>query len=694
MRKRECARRPVPLALLALVILFSLSGCGGGEGGREIVLRDLQMQDSLALYYPVPASAAAQVPGYRVNPDLSNVEGAARVSLSPQVRRLLAERGFAVVPAEGCDDLYQVYLSSGLPSFVTVDAVFKAFHLLCLRTLLEMEVRRLRADLEALLSALQEVMYSIYRDSGGTVREAAGKDLGFLGVARRLLGLDPGIPAEVRGEVEEECRLIESASSSGTSPLFGYREDYRAYIPPGAYASDASMGGYYRARTWLGRMGFPAYAGKGPALEKRGRDMARRSLLLVGALHAAEVGGEPALKVWDRVYQPLRFLAAGSLHLNAHHYSRLMREVFGDRLVLDELSDDARVDEFISRAGQEGARLLGTAAGLMDANGPSFHFLECGLPFGESVFESLTASGGVTGRGLPRGLDFPAVMGSSRALELLEGYYQEGRYEGYAEKVRETAAKLSVLEPYPARASLSWSWLDASRALLYPGTEGYPPFTLGGAWRDKDLHSFLACWVELGRGAAGAVSPREAAPGGSAAGGGGYVEPRPGIFAALAADADMLRRGLSERGLLDEATAEDLESFYRWALGLKAMAEKELAGQPLSVEERDVLSHVGETLRDLASGPSGELPSSPWVLTEVYADPAYGDVLRLALGRPYLCYVVAPVDGRPTLTAGALYSFYELAGPREKTCDEEGWRESLLRGERHDPPSWTSSFLR
>lgn len=659
------------------------------------MLRDLHLQDCMALYYPVPSTTAGRVPDYRISPDLSNVEGAARAPLSPQARKMLAEQGFAVLPAEGYDSLCQVYLSSGLPRFVTVDAVFDAFRLLGLRTLWEVEKGSLRDELEALLSSLRDVVHSMYRDSSGPVREAAGKVLAFLGVALRLMGVEAEVPEEVRGAVEEECRLVEEASGPAVSPVFGYAEDYRAYVPRGLYASDASMRGYYRARTWLGRMGFPTYAGGGAAPQSKGRDMARRSLLLVAALHAGEVGGRPALQVWDRIYQPLRFLNADSLHLNSLHYTRLMKEVFGERIQLDRLAEDALVDEFISRAAEEQARVLGTVAGLMEEGGPSYHFLECGWGFGTAVFERLTADR-VPGRNVPRALDFPAVMGSERAFRILDGYYQETKYQGYRERVLEARGELVSVAPYPARASFQWSWLDASRALLYPCPEGYPRFMRGDAWQDKDLHTFLACWVESCGSAPGETAPVSQRTSGESK---GYVEPRPVLFAALAADADMLRRGLSERGLLDDASRGRLDDFYMLATALKDMAEKELDGQPLSAAEQDTLSRIGETLRDLASlpagGEGGEGQGYPeaGTVVRVYEDPAYGDVLQLALGKPYLCYVVAPVDGRPTLTLGALYSFYELVNPRDKALSEESWRDALSRGERPDPPSWARSFM-
>ena len=53
------------------------------------------------------------------------------------------------------------------------------------------------------------------------------------------------------------------------------------------------MEGYFQAFTWLGEMGFALAEGTGPGEITRGRENARRAVLLVVALHEAEADGEP-----------------------------------------------------------------------------------------------------------------------------------------------------------------------------------------------------------------------------------------------------------------------------------------------------------------------------------------------------------------------------------------------------------------
>ena len=695
-------RRGVLVALcmaLALSAPLAAAGCGGGAGGaiKEVELGEAQLRDGFALYYPVTASVAPAVPDYAVNMDLSNVAGVGAASLSREAARALATQGFFVLAGEG-DSMEEVYAQALLPSFVSVDALMHVFSRMCAVALGDIEERYLAADLEALLLALHDTTLRMCEGSGGAVREAALGNAAFLGVAACLLGLEVSIPREVEDAVDEELSLIAAHSGVAPSPVLAYAHDYGIYDPRGRAGGAGE--GYSRAMTWLGAGEFFLRPGTTPASIASGRDMTRRALLLVGALHASSWEGRPAHVLWDRIYHPTAFIAGQEADLDAADYTRLAREVFGDSFPLSRLGDDALLDDFIARA------MAGRRPRISSLTGEGFRGEEAEASFRlfpqarrpeDHVFEQLTAPL-VEERHMPRGPDLPAALGSERAFEILEQFYEEKDHEGYEGQMNALRKLFRGSDPQQLRSNSHWARLAALDELLKPYGKGYPEFMRSPAWRDRCIYAFLGSWAEMRRedvALSGMLdSPRPTREG--AAGGQGYVEPCPEAFARLAAATDMMRRGLEERGLAAEPLRLRLEELHALLLSLMGMAEKELRGEALSAEEHEALAGFGETMRRLLS-PGGE--GEGWegdplpFAASVYSGGEYGETLQAACGRPAVYYVIVPLDGRPALAVGAGYTYYEFISPADSPLSSEAWRKRVESGTLPENPAWSSSFL-
>ena len=699
--RRLLGRWAFALPALVLALAAGIPTCGCDGGGREVKLSGRALRDSFALYYPVPAATAARVAPYAVGADLSGVAGLSAAALDQEARRVLVSQGF-VAEAGKSGSIDEAYRGITAAKFVTLDAPLYAFHRLSSRILERLEREVFRADLEKLVPALLEVMSGMYGEAGGTVRGAALADLAYLGVAARLLGLEVGLPPEADEIAEAELSLVSGAAGVSVSPLLGAPVDYGRFRTRGRFGPGSGMEGYLQAFTWLGEMGLTLAEGTGPGEISRGRDNARRAVLLVGALHEAEADGEPALTIWDRVYQANAFLSGAESELDVHDLTRVMSEVMGTSFRLEDLEDDSVVDELIKRAAREveGAPGRGAEPGETANAGPCFRLLGVRGRLEDAVFSRL-AGDEVPGRLLPRGLDLPAALGSDRALQLLDGVYGDAGSEDYRENLAELRTALATVEASPARIDLPGGWLDVQRLALDPRDEGYPLF-MRGAWQDRCLYSFLGAWVELGSDEAGEppgqTGDRAASVGGSEK---GYVEPLPEAFAKLAALADMLRRGLRERGLSDAESEERLDALHAMLLTLKAVAEKELRNEAPSAEEYAAVAAIGDTLSFICSlplgDPEGGHPSGgayACAVSDLYRDPVYDEVLQAATGRPVTYYVIAPVEGRPTLTVGAGFSYYEFVRPAGGRYTTSSWSEAVGMGALPDPPAWTASFLR
>jgi hypothetical protein len=680
------------------------AGCGGGgEGGiNEVVLGGPLLQDSFALYYPVSAATAARVPAYTVSPDLAGVVGVNAANIPATLRRTLSVQGF-VATAGTSDSIYQAYQDTAGAKFVTVDALLDAFHSLCAYSLRDAEESRLAGDLQGLVISLYDTIERMYRGSEGEVREAALGDLAYLAVAAGLLGVEVTVPNEVAGMVTGELALIAGHTGTATSPIFAYSEDYGSYVPAGYYADTADLQGYFQAMAWLGRMCFYADPGAGPGDIATGREMTRQALLLVCALHAAEVDGESAYVVWDRIYQPYSWLASYADDLNAYTYTSLVREIYGGDFPLSRLEDDALLDEFISRALQEQAPLIVSMAGEGESvyqGSPAFRLFGRTTYPDDYILQELSAPQ-VPDRLMPRGLDVPAALGSDRATQVLAEVYGEMSYEGYGENLQALRGLFKNLDPAQAHSNAYWSCLDILRLPLKPYGEGYPSFMRTAAWQDRALYDFLGAWTgarhyDADFGGSESAELRDT----QATAEQGYVEPCPEAFARLAAATDVARRGLGERGLASAPVRERLDRLYELLLELKAMAEKELAGESLNAEEYAAIADIGWTLQYLVTFPRGEGVEASFVadvsmpvVDEVYFDENYGEVLQEAVGRPVIYYVIAPVAGKPTLTVGAGYSYYELIKAADGALTDAAWLDAVESGQLPEMPAWTASFL-
>jgi hypothetical protein len=691
----------VVLVLIPLLSLMPAAGCGGGGEGAisEIVLSNIVPQDSFTLYYPVTALSAGRVQPYSFSLNLSGVAGTGAVKVPAAVARTLGTQGFAGIVG-GEEHIYEVYQGTAAAKFVTTDALLHSFHALYDYTLRDMEENFLVTDLEEMLDSLLDTVSRMYGGSGGKVRDATLADIAYLAVAARLLGIEADIPADAEALVDEELALIAGHGGFANSPIFGYLEDYGQYSPRGHYADGGELEGYFKAMTWLGRMGFFPRPGIGQSEIDSGRDMTRRALVLVGALNMAEVSGKPALMAWDSIYQPTAFMAGASDNLDVYAYTALAKDIYGNSFPLARLSDDALMDEFISSAIEEGSS--STGLGSVTAEGSvSFRlFGQRDIP-DASIFGKLVEAE-VSGRFMPRGLDVPAALGSDRALQILDQVYQDSQYEGFTQNMDELRSEFEDIDPVQAHSSIYWGWLDTLRSLIKPCGEGYPTFMQGISWQDRDLYSFLGSWTELRHDTVLYAKQSEtqvtAPPPGSVVK--GYVEPRPETYARLAATTDMLRRGLGERNLASPAVQERLDALYELLIALKSMAEKELHNESLSPEEYQTIADIGDTLKYLALIPvegegdrTSEAEPPMALVTDVHTDLTYGEVLEVAVGRPVTYYVIAPVEGQPTLTVGAGFSYYEFIKPADERLTDEAWRGMLESGQAPILPAWAGSFL-
>ncbi len=682
-----------------------------------------------AAYAPVPVDVVPAAPDYV--PSLDQVINPDVIAwLDEAQRTALEENGFVVTP-NGYEQIYQIYENaqeSGTPVLVTTDLVLHSFHILYDYSLRLAEIEHFIADLQALNTAMLESAQADYTSTSGPAQEAAWQNLAYFAVAVKLLTPDADVPAPVRDAVQDELALIEAHGGFSASPIFNhyrqdsgpsYLEDYSQYVPRGHYTRNEDFERYFRAMMWYGRMPFHLAVPDEPAAALR---ETRSALLIVRALYNAQAGGEPALQVWDRIYEPTVFFVGAADDLTPYDYAAVANQVYGGLPDPIALADEAKLDEFISAAQKlrPPAIVGGMVTDQQDAveatMGLRFmgqRFIPDSYMFQQLVYDEVSLYRG-TGqpftmspsqagpiRGFPRGLDIQAVLGSVRALEILaaEG---DTDYDGYAGQLAELQEEFATLPDEQWTENLYWNWLYTLSPLLESKGEGYPAFMRSSAWTDKDLHTWLGSWSELRHDTIlyakqSYAIMAAAAPGPAVEPPQGYVEPQPEVYARLAALTAQMQAGLGERDLLNDEMAQKLDRMEALLLELEAISEKELRGTGLSDDEYETIRFIGDTLESLTTFSQeieGEITSEAdermALIADVHTDTNTGQVLEEGVGDAFPIYAIVLVEGKQQVALGGVFSYYEFKQPLDSRLTDEAWQEMSPLPDR---PAWTESFI-
>jgi len=545
-------------------------------------------------------------------------------------------------------------------------------------------------------------------------------------------GFAPG--AFVEELMEAELARIEEAAGFSESAVFIYREDYSQYVPRGHYTRSEKLRNYFKAVMWYGRMsmllkgdpnideGETCYV-MPPCTAFISEYDAEVQTLQACLLTAALTGDTNLLTRWNRVYDVTSFYVGVSDDLGPYEYLGALQSVFTGTIDPGQLDDDRllglklrlaehnppaiyggtgnamlfppitpdRLDEVLEAT--MGFRLMGQRF-VPD----SYIFQELVVPrvhrpLGpEQPFTWVNTPLGPT-RGFPRGLDVMAVLGSSRAREILDEL-KDSNYENYDAQFDALKEQFNNFTADDWGRNLYWSWLYTLKPLLDEYSEGYPTFMQTEAWTDKQLTTALASWTELRHDTilyakqsysvvlAGAMilPPAE-----------GYVEPVPELYVRLLDLTKMTRRGLSSYGVLDETAAKRLSSLEEIISRIIQILDKELLNEPLTQGDYDFIRDFADELDDVLAGVDSKAKKATLV-ADVHTDTNTNQVLEEATGYVRLVVVAyRQPDGSLVLGAGPVFSYYEFKQPMSQRLTDEAWREKLAE-DPPDDPEWVDGF--
>ena len=217
------------------------------------------------------------------------------------------------------------------------------------------------------------------------------------------------------------------------------------------------------------------------------------------------------------------------------------------------------------------------------------------------------------------------------------------------------------------------------------------------AWAAKDLQTGLGSYTELKHDTILFAKQLVAEAGGDfvKANPRNWVEPDPAAFERLAAAADLLQQGLTQRGLLTAEAGALLSTEIDLFRFLGRVAGDELAGRPLAAADNQRLRNIGDALSAIwwrtsdRSRPDPSIPDQSALVADIASGPT--TVLELATGDVETIYVIVPGnDGTFELARGGVYSYYEFTTPPGERLTDEAWRAMLEAKKQPVRPQWES----
>lgn len=704
------------ILVIALLLPISFTGCKpSSQSETDQSLVSLGAEHIIfAPYREVPVSLEPSIETYQVAKDLSNITNKDQFEFSEEARNLLSNNGFVVVPSPWREffSIYEVNRYNNIPNFITTDAMMHNYHLYFSHLLRTLEKNTLRSELVNLTESMLEKSQNQYEELKRTDWEnAAKRNVAFFFVAAKLLDPNIKIPSYVSREVELELEQITahedsffpsyvmnigSSDSSSTQIL---NEDYTQYIPRGHYTKSDDLETYFQAMMWYGRMTFRA------SIEDETKSAALITLLL---------SSQEDFDRWNRIYEPTNFFVGKSDDLGIIQYHRLLKNIYKEIPSLDQLTNKPEEwDDFITAVKDLKPPALNSMP-IYDANiQPNreqdikgFRFMGQRFTPDASIFQRLIYREVLENdvgerRMLPNGLDIPAAIGSETAYSILKDI-GETDYKKYPENMKNLQNDIASLDKGIWTQNLYWTWLYTLQPLTEPKGEGYPSFMQNQAWDGKQLETYLGSWSELKHDTILYAKQVYAEMGGGIENEDfrGYVEPNPVVYGRLAALTRMTYEGLDSRNLLSEGPRKSLELMEELSLKLKVISEKELAQEPLTGDEYELIESFGGQLEHLwleamkdegVDHPSAVYENPAALIADVATDPS-GEVLEVGTGFVNSIYAVVPIDGTLRIAKGAVYSYYEFPWPANDRLTDSKWKEMLENGIAPEPPLWTKVY--
>lgn len=630
--------------------------------------------------------------------DLNQLANGNQFRIPESARALLERNGFVLQEArwEQPFFVYEENAYSNIPHFITLDSVLHLYHLFFQFALRRLEERALAPRLTQFTRRLLAQCIQTYRQvDTPALKDAALRNVAYVGVAARLQNLNDPLPEPALAMVRKELALVRAHSRLAEGAILPYAIDYSQFAVRGHYTRTPALQRYFRAMMWFGLFPFaPKRLLPGMRREPTPTPV-RQALLLTDALYRANLVGD-----WQQLMTPIDFFVGGVDDLTPPEVRRLAERVYGKHPTLRSYADSKRFEAFFAefqKVRLEGIRpkfasMRGDLPPLPDPDSPQMRLLGQRYIPDSEVLQELSDP---LHRPVPSGLDVMATLGSARAATHLDA--KPVQWDQYLPRRRQLTERFAALGKRDWTRNLYWGWLWLLRSIVAQGQENLPSVFRTAAWQDKSLQTALASWAQLRhdtilygkQSVVGAEGDSEILD--TEYTRYHYVEPNLEAWRRLLE----LTRMTKQLPFLDKLLRDKLNDLESIVAFLREMARKRLAGQPLTEDEQIRLRFIGGEMDFLAVTVVSGGTVTRWFEITHPADrrmaciadvhtafdrkpDGLGDVaLEVGVGWAHEIFVIVPVEGKLALTRGASFSYYEFLQPVNERLTDEQWQRLL-----------------
>jgi hypothetical protein len=664
----------------------SLTNVPKNEESKKIVWTDKIEAKTIKVPYTTP-KINYNIPIYSVKSDLSNIKNYNNFNgFTKQQLQKLIKNGFVVLPSKSkyphlkMGTIYDENEYSGIPSFITVDSVMNLYHSYFSTTLQVVEDKYLFDELTKLTSNMLNKSLSLYNDETyTTVKKEIKFNVAFFAIGNKLLTNEYGnLPIEIKSIVDEEINNILNAEGIISSPLLNHNVDYSQYKVRGHYTRSEKLQAYFKTMMWYGQIGLPLTKKEANGDEVLCEDTTAKALVMT-YIAFMQNNSNNDIESWDKIYMPTSFYVGQSDDLNLFHYKDLILNVYGKEVNLNDFRNKKYHDKLLVEA-----KKLPSPSNqykLSNSNdipvGKQFRFMGQRYTFDGEIMQELIDP---YERPAPSGLDISSVLGSIRARELLDTYYQPCKlWPGYEENFQRMKEKISKLKEDDWMSNMYNGWLYTITSIQqsFEDIEGAPMFMKNTSWTDKSISSALGSYAELKHDTVLYVKQPIAECGGFEYTYHHYVEPNVNVYCKLLWLTEFSTQNLKDRGLLSEEFEKTSQKIVKLLILLRDCSVKELNNEVLSDEDKTKLDTFGGLIDSIMYELLAEANGSELSCSAVISDIATVNNCPLEIGTelPNEIFVVIKDGEELFLSRGAVYGYHEFISDTRLT-DEE-WHTQL-----------------
>jgi hypothetical protein len=607
-------------------------------------------------------------------------------AIDDNLKAALAKNNFTIAPAKH-EQLFHVYDNNHyeyIPNFITTDIYLQVLHK-HFSTVLQ------KVEEDKFIPLLTELLRSLYNESNQysqslndpRLKSAAKFSTTYLGIAYSLItnkiqSTDPIL--------KQEFSKIMAAQGNGSEFLTSDIISYSQFKPRGNYTKSQALENYFRCVKWLNTAPI--------IIEEDER-------LLSAILIASCIKKSPEnLKAFERYNEAIRFIVGEEDNLSISTLVKTLSvaeandpNTFNDAVKLQSLRgklSDANVDRIRPKGGDATtSEKLSQKAILFTAGRYTFD--------AEILSRLIHVLRPEPRRTFPKGLDVFASLGSESAKNiLLNEYGEQKKWPGFADTLNTLRGQFSKFNQWDQNI---YTKTFETISNLNNENSNYPLFMKTPAWSKKSLSTSLAAWTELKHDMLLYAEQPYAAQAGE---GGGpppplhvsYVEPNVAFWEKALELLEFQEKQLTSMDLMNEDTRRIIVDLREIGNLLLTVSKKELANEKITTEEFNYLSYLGGrieylTFRIFGSDHLPEKERLVAVVADVYN--YNGEYLEEAVGMIDEIYVVAEINGKPYLTKGAAFSYYEFTS--KTPLSDEDWRTQITSGQAPERPIWMKEII-